>query len=210
MRSSTFAPLSGSRSDLECAQAIADLIVHDGLTWSLARNRVLSARGRAPNPALIESAVRQTFSLYYAEQHAQQLRRQRQAALQVLRLLGDFRCYLTGAVLNGAAGPESTVIIEVFEDNPKAVEVAFLDAGVQIEAVSPLKSLMPPPLECLGFLMPLSGTQDLQAVRVNIQAASDERINPARKLPDQWQNALESRGRASLQELTVLLEETPY
>jgi hypothetical protein len=193
------------QSEVECAQAIADLIVHDGMTWALARDRILRSRRKAPPPHLIESAVRQTFAIFYMQEHAQELRRQRMAAVRVLDLLGEFRAFITGAVLNGAAGPDSTLIIEVFEDNPKAVEIAFLDAGVGIEAVTALKSLMPEPLECLGFLMPVMGRSDLLAVRVNVQASADERLNPSKRLPDPWQDELESRGRLDVADLRTLI-----
>ena len=194
-----------SQSEIECAQQIADLIVHDAMTWALARNRVLGKRQTAPNPALIESAVRRTFALYYPKEHAEQLLRQRQAAMRVLKLLKDFPAFIAGAVLNGAAGRDSTLIIEVFCDNPKAVEIVFLDAGIEIEAVTPLKSLMPEPLECLGLLMPLAPGRELLAVRINIQASTDQRLNPARRLPDPWQDELESRGRLALNELQELI-----
>ena len=197
------------QSEVECAQAIADLIVHDGMTWALARDRILRNRRKAPAPHLIESAVRQTFAIFYEREHAEELKRQREAAVRVLELLGQFRAFITGAVLNGAAGPDSTLVIEVFEDNPKAVEIAFLDAGVEIEAVTPLRSLMPEPLECLGFLMPVAGRSDLLAVRVNIQAAEDERLNPCRRQPDPWQDELESRGRLAIADLRTLIAKTP-
>lgn len=194
-----------SQSEIECAQQIAGLIVHDSMTWALARNRVLGKRQPAPNPALIESAVRQEFALYYPEEHAEQLLRQRHAAARVLELLADFPAFIAGAVLNGAAGPDSTLVIEVFCDDPKAVEIVFLDAGIEIEAVTPLNSLMPEPLECLGFLMPLAPGRDLLAVRINIQASTDQRLNPARRPPDAWQDELESRGRLALGELRELI-----
>ena len=195
-------------NDAQCAQAIADLIVHDGMTWALARDRVLAGRRKAPAPHLIESAVRQTFAIFYEKEHREELLAQRQAAVRVLELLAGFRAFITGAVLNGAAGPDSTLIIEVFEDNPKAVEIAFLDAGVQIEAVTALKSPMPEPLECLGFLMPLKGRKDLLAVRVNIQESTDERMNPTKRQPDPWQDELESRGRLDLASLRSLIAKT--
>ncbi|MDP2811159.1 MAG: hypothetical protein Q8O34_13530 [Rhodocyclaceae bacterium] len=61
------------------------------------------------------------------------LRRLREAALEVMELLADFRPYLTGAVLDGTADRHAEVDIELFADSAKEVEISLLSRGIPYE-----------------------------------------------------------------------------
>lgn len=191
------------------AQEMASLIVHDNCPWSIAREKVrqnngLTRRGDAslmPSGEIVESAVRETFSIFMPQEHARVLDALRRNACDVMTLLNDFPVFLSGAVLNGAANRESSIVMDVFHDDVKAVEIALMDAGVDFEAIDPLPSRLPEPLECLGFVIPVRELRQFVGVRVNVYESHVLSRNPYKREPDPWQNSWESAGRIDLNEL---------
>lgn len=203
--------LVASRAAL--AQAIAGLIVHDNCTWPIAREKIRQQYGigqRAsaqvmPSSEEIESAVRETFRIFQPDEHARILCTLRWAALRTMDLLRDYPVFLTGSVLNGAAGIDSTIVLEVFSDDVKAVEITLMDAYVPFEAIDPLPSRMPTPDECLGFLLPERSLGQLISVRVNVYPSHLQSRNPYRRAPDRWQLPWESQGKIAYDELKTHL-----
>lgn len=183
---------------LELAQRIASLIVLDDMPWQLAKDKVMQeaeSRRGAPSGSLIESAVRENFAVYLPEEHRKLLRAQREAALRVLSLFTGFPAFLSGAVLNGAAGRESSIVIEIFSDDAKAVEIELLNRGIDFEAVDPLPGPMGEPLESLGILMHQAGVSGALCVRLNIYETHCIRKNPYKRSPDPRQEDWEAMGR---------------
>lgn len=191
------------------AQDIASLIVHDNCTWAIARDKVRQAHGlsqrggaaRMPSDDEIESAVRETFDIFMRQEHAKVLETLRRNACDVMTLLNAFPVFLSGAVLNGAANRESTIVVDVFYDDVKSVEIALMEAGIDFEAIDPLPSRLPEPLECLGFVIPVRELRQHVGVRVNVYASHVQSRNPYRRKPDAWQSPWESSGRIDLNEL---------
>ncbi len=193
------------------AQAVASRIVEDGRSWAAAKNGVLEeARreygslpsGTVPTSAQVETAVRAHYALFSPEEHAETLARKRRLALEVLGLFNGIDCYLTGAVLNGAAGTESPVMIEVVHDDIKEVLVRLLDAGLETEALDTAASTLNP-VESVGFVTVFENKPE--AVRIDITDARMRKTAGGTKKPDIYQKDWEARPRISAQLLRAAI-----
>lgn len=98
-----------------------------------ARQLGLPEDAAMPNNAEIEAELRVYQALYQSEEQPLILRALRQAALEVMRFLEDFRPYLTGAVLEGTAGSHSDIDIELYAESAKEVEIFLLNSGLRFE-----------------------------------------------------------------------------
>ncbi len=191
----------------ELAQTIAGYIVHDLMPWQNAREKALEGEGRLPadampNAAEIESAVRETWAVFAPEAHAALLRRRREAALRLMTdLFTNFDVTLTGAVLNGAATPESNIRLELFTDDVKAAEATLMDRGIDFDVLDTIDSRMPAPLEVLAFIDPASCRRDPTGVFVEVHSTKHRGRNPYQGSADEWQQAWEASGRITAQEL---------
>ncbi len=192
---------------LELAQTIAGYIVHDLMPWQNAREKALENLGHLPSDAVpsaseIESAVRETWAVFAPEAHAALLRRRREAALVLMTdVFAGFDVTLTGAVLNGAATPESNIRLELFTDDVKEAEVALMDRGIDFDVLDTIDSRMPTPLEVLAFIAPASDRRDPAGVFVEIHTPKHRGRNPYRGTADAWQEAWEAAGRLTANEL---------
>jgi hypothetical protein len=72
-------------------------------------------------------------AFYQAEEHGEQLREYRQAAIEVMGMLAEFHPHLTGPVLEGTAGWAGMVELELFADSAKDVEMALLSRNIQYD-----------------------------------------------------------------------------
>lgn len=122
------------------AWAAARIIVQSELTdWSLARRKAvaelaLAAHG-APLPSDDEiiAEIKTYHALLSGEEWAQQLRAQREFALEAMAELVRFNPVLVGPVAEGWAHAGSEIRIELKPENPKEVEYALIDLGVEFE-----------------------------------------------------------------------------
>lgn len=191
----------------EIAQAIAGLIVHDLTPWQTAREKILAdyprlPAGAVPDGADIESAVRETWAVFAPEEHARLLRRRREAAWHLMtELFEGMDATLTGAVLNGAATPETNIRLELFTDDVKQAELRLLNAGIDFDVLDTIDSRMPTPSEVLAFLDPGATSRDPVGVLVEIHSPRFRGRNPYRRAPDARQEAWEASGRMTAAEL---------
>jgi hypothetical protein len=129
----------GQRQRTRIAQAAARLIAEHGLTdWSAAKRKACRELGLADNEALpgneeVEQALRDYNSLFRADAQASSLRQQRQAALAWMERLAAWRPVLIGGVAAGWATAYSDVRLELEAEDPKAVELALINAGIDYE-----------------------------------------------------------------------------
>jgi hypothetical protein len=129
----------GQRQRARIAQAAARLIAEHGLTdWSAAKRKACRELGLADNEALpgneaVEQALRDYNSLFRADAQATSLRQQRQAALAWMERLAAWRPVLIGGVAAGWATAYSDVRLELEAEDPKAVELALINAGIDYE-----------------------------------------------------------------------------
>lgn len=110
------------------------------------------AEGEAlPNNAEIEAELRAYQSLYQGEEQRERLRHLRSAALAAMRLLRDFRPYLTGPVLDGTAGRYATVQLEVYAESSKEVEIFLLNQNMAYDYAEGRRSAHHSPETILTF-----------------------------------------------------------
>lgn len=136
-------PRSSATARASIASAAARLMAEDGITdYHHAKRkaaRLLGLPEHTPYPdnAEVDVELRAYRSLYQDEGHAELLREQRQAALETLELLADFRPYLTGSVLDGTSGEHSAIDILLFADSAKEVEIFLLNRDIAFAHAEP-------------------------------------------------------------------------
>jgi hypothetical protein len=123
----------------EIAQAAAALVVDEGLDYGQAKQRALKALGLPPRTPLpdnerVEAAVLEHIALFHADTQPQVLHALRTLALQWMQRLQAFQPLLGGAVWHGSATAFSDIVLQLFSDDPKAVELWLLNAGLDFEA----------------------------------------------------------------------------
>lgn len=123
----------------ELAAVAAALMVDEGLELRRALQRALEQlrlppRTPLPGPALIDAAVRAHLALFHAETQPGELRALRQTALAWMERLAEFAPLLGGAVWHGTATRLSDIHLQLFVDDPKAVEIALINAGLTYDA----------------------------------------------------------------------------
>lgn len=125
----------------EIAAEAAAGVVDEGLDYGQAKRRAvkklgLDARVALPDNDMVEAAVREHIALFHADTQPAELRALRELALVWMERLAEFRPLLGGAVWHGTATQLSDVYLQLFSDDPKAVELALINRGVDYEAQS--------------------------------------------------------------------------
>ena len=132
-------PSTSSRATI--ASAAARLMAEDGITdyhqakRKAARQLGLSEHTEFPDNAAVEAELRAYRSLYQEEGHKALIAALRHTALELLELLEDFHPYLTGSVLDGTAGENSSIDILLFADSAKEVEIFLLNRAIAVRHV---------------------------------------------------------------------------
>lgn len=130
-------PMTEDEWDIACAAAA--LIVDEGQDYGSAKRRAvqnlgLPPRTPLPNNDVVEAAVREHIALFCADTQPAELRALRELALEWMQRLQSFEPLLAGAVWHGTATRLSDVYLQVFSDDPKAVELALINQGVDYQA----------------------------------------------------------------------------
>jgi hypothetical protein len=123
------------------AATAARMIAQDGADYSTAKTKaarqVLGVDRPSPNylpdNIQVEDEVRRYQSLFQGPSQAARVKHMRNAALEVMEQLADFRPYVTGPVLNGTAGEHDDIHLQLFADSAKDVEIWLLNRNVNIE-----------------------------------------------------------------------------
>ena len=122
------------------AAAAARIMAEDGIDDYAAAKRKAARRLGAPEtehlPANdeIASALRTYQSLYQADEHPGRLKILRRRALELMRELAAFNPYLTGAILDGTAGRNAEIELQLFPESSKQVEIFLLERGMEFSA----------------------------------------------------------------------------
>jgi hypothetical protein len=125
----------------EIAAAAARLIAQDGADYNAAKRKaakqILGDTQPPPNllpdNAQIEEEVRIYQALFHADTQPARLFRLRTLAIDIMEGLAAFHPFLTGAVLNGTAGPHDDIHLQLFADSAKEVEIFLLNRNLQID-----------------------------------------------------------------------------
>lgn len=144
------------------AAAAARLIAQDGADYGSAKRKAArqvlgeaqAGQNVLPDNAQIELELRLYQALFHADTQPAALLRLRTVALEVMEMLETFQPYLTGAVLNGTAGPHDDIHLQLFADSAKDVEIFLLNKNLQIDlSETPhFKGPRHAPVETVSFL----------------------------------------------------------
>lgn len=125
---------------LQIAAAAARIMAEDGIDdFALAKRKAARQLGlddahSLPRNEEVEEQLRAYQALYQDDDQPQCLAELREIALELMQELADFRPYLTGPVLKGTAGRHSDIDLQLFTDDPKAVEFHLINQRIRYEA----------------------------------------------------------------------------
>lgn len=159
----------------EIAALAARMMAEDGISdFGFAKRKAARQLGATdadalPNNTEIEAELRAWLALYQDEEQPERLLEMRTAAVDVMRLLADFRPYLTGGALDGTAGRYSELEIELFPESAKDVEIFFLNQDFAYEHREPRRPAPNAPEAILSF------DWDEVPVKVSIYPSAAER-----------------------------------
>lgn len=133
----------GSTLRREIAALAARMMAEDGISdFGFAKRKAAKRLGATesevlPNNAEIEAELRAWQALYQDEEQPQRLFEMRSTAVEVMRMLDEFRPFLTGGALDGTAGRYSEVEIDLFPESAKELEIFFLNQNMAYEHREP-------------------------------------------------------------------------
>ena len=161
-------PMTEDEWDIACAAAA--LIVDEGQDYGSAKRRAvhnlgLPPRTPLPNNDVVEAAVREHIALFCADTQPAELRALRELALEWMQRLQVFEPLLAGAVWHGTATRLSDVYLQVFSDDPKAVELALINQGVDYQAQE-VSGLQDRPVSALSIAQRLPALKAVVGVHV--------------------------------------------
>ncbi len=122
----------------ELAAAAARLVVEQGMEYAEAKRKVARGQGRVnvPSNAAIEDEVRRHLSLYCADTQPAELHALRRLALKWMLRLAAFRPHLSGAAWRGTATRRSSLCLDLYCDDAKAMEIALINLGIAYDSAS--------------------------------------------------------------------------
>jgi len=114
------------------AYVAARILAEDGsLDYGSAKRKAARQLGapdsdNLPDNQQIDEALRSYQALYQADETRAQVALLRQAAIEYMEQLADFDPHLTGSVLNGTAGRNTEINLQLFTDDQKEVEFLLM------------------------------------------------------------------------------------
>lgn len=122
------------------AHLAARLMAEDGIEdYALAKRKAARQAGapdtrQLPANEEIDEALRAYHQLYHRDEHRARLVELREKAVRAMRELATFNPHLTGSVLSGNAGKYADINLQLFTENPKAVEHYLIDRNIPYKA----------------------------------------------------------------------------
>jgi len=116
----------------ELAAAAAHRVVDEGMEYGAAKRKAardFGSRVELPSDEQVEDAVREHIELFCADTQPAELQALREVAALWRGRLAEFRPHLSGATWRGTATRLSTVRLDLYCDDPKAAEIALINAG---------------------------------------------------------------------------------
>lgn len=123
----------------EIAASAARLVVDEGMEYAAAKRKAardFGSRAELPSNEQIEDAVREHIEIFCADTQPAELQALRDVAITWMQRLAEFRPHLSGAVWRGTATRLSAVMLDLYCDDPKAAEIALINAGVAYDSQS--------------------------------------------------------------------------
>jgi len=174
-----------TRAQAELLVTAARLVVDEGLEYGPAKQRarkllmqhggIDASRLPLPDNEALEAEVRAHIELFCADTQPGELAALRELALPWMERLAAFRPHLTGAVWRGTATRLNDVHIELYCDDPKAAEIALIDAGIRYEVGSTTRGRSDRPVDVLSFSQRHAGLGQHVGVHLSILDHDDLR-----------------------------------
>lgn len=185
------------RDDTRSAIAVhaARLMAQDGIEdYGLAKRKAAKQLGvpdssRLPNNDEIDAALREYQDIYRSDGQHQRIRALREQAIRAMRELAVFDPHLTGSVLSGIAGPYAVVHLQLFTDNPKAVELFLIDRKMPYKTSQSRLYAGHEPRVLPVFSIIVEGTDieltvfDSRDLRAPVRATAEGRVIERARLP---------------------------
>jgi hypothetical protein len=115
----------------------AALVVDEGLDYAAARRKAARQQGASgremPSDEQVEDAVREHLAIFHADTQPAELQALRELALHWMARLAEFHPHLGGAVWRGTATRLSAVRLDLYCDDPKAVEIELINRGLDYD-----------------------------------------------------------------------------
>jgi hypothetical protein len=209
-----FNPRSGGDLKAEVAAAAARLIAEDGCDYATAKRKAVRevlgdgerARRALPDNAQIEAELRRYLQTFAADTQPALLADRRKLALRLMQQLAAFNPYLVGAVLNGTATEHSDVVLNLYTDSAKEVEMFLLDRGIDFQVGE-----SPGTQETLHFGVAPAGARGRDATIGVTLAVCDSnalRITQRPRADDPSLHPVERSGRANAEMVQRLLADS--
>ena len=122
------------------AAAAARIMAEDGIDdYAVAKRKAARRLGAPATESLpandeIASELRAYQSLYQADEQRQRIAGLRRHALDLMHELAVFNPYLIGSILDGTAGRQAEIELQLFPESGKQVEIQLLERGLAFTA----------------------------------------------------------------------------
>jgi hypothetical protein len=132
-----------ARQHSHIASLAAKLMAEDGIDdYSVAKRKAVSILGlpantRLPENAEVESELRAYQRLFQEQEQSDRLADLRQKAIDFMEIVQPFNPYLSGAVLDGTAGRNTDIDIQLFTDGAKEVEIFLINKHIEYQHSTP-------------------------------------------------------------------------
>lgn len=161
------------------AALAARLIVEEDLDFGSAKLKAARQLGRGRGTALpsneqVEDAVREHLALFHADTQPAELAALRALAAVWMVRLAEFRPLLTGAVWRGTATRHADIHLALYCDDPKACEIALLNAGQAYE-VGQRPGPRGQPVDVLRLMLPCPALGERVGLQLSILGRDDVR-----------------------------------
>jgi len=123
----------------QLAAAAARLVVEEGMEYAWAKRKAARAsagRAELPSNETVEAEVRTYLAIYCADTQPAELRALRRLALRWMLRLAEFRPHLGGAAWRGTATRLSSLHLDLYCDDPKAMEISLINKGIAYDSAS--------------------------------------------------------------------------
>jgi hypothetical protein len=165
----------------EIAATAARLVVEDGMEYGPAKRKAARDLGRRagrsgelPANEAVEDEVRAYINLFCADTQPGELRALRDVALLWMQRLAEFRPHLSGAAWRGTATRQSVVHLDLYCDDPKAAEIAVINAGIDYD-VGSLERPGAEPVNVLVVASRSAALGELVTVQLALHDLDDQR-----------------------------------
>ena len=162
----------------EIAAAAAHLVVDEGMEYAAAKRKAardFGSRVDLPSNEQLEDAVREHIALFCADTQPAELQALREVAVLWLQRLAEYRPHLGGAAWRGTATKLSAVLLDLYCDDPKAAEIALINAGVDYDVGSLDRPGSREPLIVLTVSSPSAALGEPVTVHLILHDADDQR-----------------------------------